>query len=230
MQVTPVTARCGEIWQRHPAIVLGISPFNSYFSRIRIEQLIRWSLRYSRQVYCYVPDAASAWNLIATGTEPARAHKLAAKQGRYLRNKILQAWRNVGLSGARADRLLDARALQHRPAYAMRLAEVQQRHDSDPAFRELCLAATAAVLGSRGAGDVADPSTAVNYLLAEFPLFTHAEEIIDQAVAAFVYRQCPSVVAKVLAATPPASRHTAFVCADCLITAPRPSAPAALRR
>lgn len=222
MQVTPVTARCQEIWRRRPAIVLGISPFNSYFSRSRIEALSRWALTVTGEVYYFVPDGPSAYTLAATGTPPDRAMKQAAKQGRYLRNKIRDAHRAAGHAGPFERHLLDSARLRSCPAYQRQHEAITRNYMGRPGFRSACRDASAWVIG-RDVADDASVDLAVKYLLAEFPLFLHAEAIIGQPSAAFVYKHCPPVVEETLTGMPPASRHTAFVRVEPLSSAARPS-------
>ena len=43
MLANPVTLRCSELFDSRTHAVIGISPFNSYFSEIRISELARWA-------------------------------------------------------------------------------------------------------------------------------------------------------------------------------------------
>ncbi|MGW8437922.1 tRNA-dependent cyclodipeptide synthase [Nocardiopsis sp. NPDC055879] len=193
MLVRPLSPYCSPALAARTHACLGISPFNGYFTRERIRDLAGWALKRFSAVHLYMPDGPTAATLEALGYPPDRAASKARAQCRYLRNKMLRALEDLGVPDP--ERLiLDSAALADNTRYQKLLGEVHSLFNGDPGFRHACLDATRWVLESRIALDQMTEArlrTAVPYLLAELPLFSHTPDIIGKAASVFCYHRPP---------------------------------------
>ncbi len=75
MELSYVSAYCRRPIESGESVILGMSPFNSYFSRRRILRLYEWSKEHFARVSLYVPDKPSAYTLMAMGYDEKKAEK-----------------------------------------------------------------------------------------------------------------------------------------------------------
>ena len=198
MHIRPITENCRRVYELGDTAVIGISPFNSYFSESRIAALATWALPRFRNVYYYLPDGPSVYTLEALGYEPAKAARKARRQSAWLRNKIKRALRNTGMTSVAAEeRIVDSAWLDRDSAYQTLLRQMHCRFEHDIDFRQDCAACSGWVLQRRTENlAVCNKAVdcAVQYLLAELPLFTNANEILRCPSAVFCYHQCPEFI------------------------------------
>jgi cyclo(L-tyrosyl-L-tyrosyl) synthase len=203
VQVAPVTSNCSIRYEEKRHVCFGISPFNSYFSEQRIQDLATWGFKHFEQVDFFMPDGPSAFTLEALGYDSEKAEWKARRQGRYLKNKIVRALANLGVEQDVAEKsILNWTRLRENERYAALHKEVLDHYNSDNFFKEACLEASRWVLEKM----VDDPNlmtremltSAVRYLLAEIPLFVDCASIVDSPSSVFCYHQCPDFIAKLI--------------------------------
>ncbi len=190
----PLTARCRTAFDAREHAVLGISPFNSYYSEERIRELVEWGLQTFRTVHLFVPDEPSAYTLAAAGYTPADAVTKARRQANYLRNKIGRALEGLGISASASDEMLAPWSrVSTNPQYQAGFARGVDAYERDPAFRHACRATASWVLQRRTSesSGLAPEAIegAVRYLLAELPLFIDSVGIFGQRASVFCYHQ-----------------------------------------
>lgn len=191
MKLTGVTPMCTHLWKEGATALIGISPFNSYFSAERIQAIIEFCERDGRPVALFIPDDVTRFTLQARGYTPEQATRKTRRQVQYLRNKIARA------ADTRDLRILGCEALDANAAYAKHHARLSEMFETDAHFRQGCLDTTRWVLAV-SENEVVSESAAllgVRYLLAELPLFFHAPEILGTEKVVFVYHQCPAFIA-----------------------------------
>ncbi|HET9679653.1 MAG TPA: tRNA-dependent cyclodipeptide synthase, partial [Gammaproteobacteria bacterium] len=111
MKLTGVTSRCTQLWNKGATALIGISPFNSYFSTERIKTIIKFCERDARPIVLFIPDDVTRYTLQARGYSPDQSIRKTRRQVQYLRNKISRA------SGNRELRILGCGALGYNPSY-----------------------------------------------------------------------------------------------------------------
>lgn len=196
MKEEPVTRACAEILNAREHAVIGISPFNSYFSEEKIAELIGWAKANFSAFHIYVPDGPSRFTLEALGYSEAKARKKASRQGRWLLNKIRRGLSAASVSEDDVEtRILCSNALDEHCVYRRLLVDVESVCDHDTGFREGCIETSRWVLNGE-AGDVQDVThdmlaSAVRYFKAELPLFMNSPDIVGVHSSVFVYHQCP---------------------------------------
>lgn len=191
MEFEGVTPACGECWERGATALVGISPFNSYFSVERIRAILEFCALGGREVVLFVPDDVTRFTLQAKGYSPERAIHKTRRQVQYLHNKIRRA------SQGREVEVIGCEALASNPVYMKHRALLNEAFRTEAGFRCGCLETTRWVLGAREQEIVTEEASAlgVRYLLEELPLFMHAPEILGRPSVVFVYHQCPDFIA-----------------------------------
>ena len=196
MKEEPITADCAAILRAREHVVVGVSPFNSYFTEEKIAELINWAKENFRAFHLYVPDGPSRFTLEALGYPESKARKKANRQGRWLLNKIGRALCAAEVEEAEAEHLiLSSRTLDHDETYCRLAEEVDAICAGDASFHEACVETSRWVLN----GQADDPDTvtremlesAVRYLKAELPLFMNSPAIVGASSSVFAYHQCP---------------------------------------
>lgn len=203
MQETPVTPVCAGLLDAREHAVIGISPFNSYFSEEKIEFLIRWAKEKFKSFHIYVPDGPAVFTLKASGYTEARAIKKARRQGSWLANKIGRAMAKLGIEEQQqTELLLNSSRLDGLKAYQSLLDRAYALYETDAWFREGCIKSSEWVLnGKVEDADALTPevlNSAVRYFLAELPFFIDSAQITGASSSLFVYHQCPAFVRQLL--------------------------------
>lgn len=190
----PLTHSCSDALSLGHHVVLGISPFNSYFSETRIQQLAAWGLRHFTSIHLFVPDVPAAYTLEALGYAPNKAEKKARRQANYLRNKILRALAGLEVPPNQAAEIIvfSDRLVTNKP-YQHKLQVCKQAYHTHPSFRNACHEAARWVLqnhiSSEASVTPAMLETAARYLLAELPLFIDSVSILGRPSSVFCYHQ-----------------------------------------
>lgn len=203
MKEEPVTRRCAEILRARTHAVIGVSPFNSYFSEERIAALAAWAQRSFASFHVYVPDGPSQYTLEALGYPETRARKKAKRQGRWLLNKIRRALAAAGVEESAIDGLiLCSKTLEGCQTYRSLLRDVEDTCARDAAFLNGCYDTSRWVLN--GQADAFEDIThdmlvsAVRYFQAELPLFMNSPKLAGVNSSVFVYHQCPPFLEQLL--------------------------------
>lgn len=195
MKTCPITERCRKALQTKAHVCFGMSPFNSYFTDQRIQELAIWGKKEFEAMHFFVPDVPSAYTLEALGYTSERAAWKARRQAQYLHNKINKALISTGCSVIEAEEMfLGWEKLSKNSRYLELAQQVKEQYEQDANFRKACLEASKWVLEKR----IADTEnltsgvleSAVRYLLAEIPLFLDSAAIVGAKSSIFCYHQC----------------------------------------
>ena len=201
MIATPVTPNCRAVFDRCGHAVIGISPFNSYFTVSRIRDLVEWGERTFDRIHLFVPDVPAAYTLQSTGYSWREATRKARRQANYLHNKIQRALDELGVSTRACEMVLGWNKLNELEAYRQALDTCTKLFQTDRDFRAGCLASARWVLEKRAAGRGLSKralALAARYFLTEIPLFADSVGILEQSSSAFCYHQCPVFVRELL--------------------------------
>lgn len=225
----PVSAACAAIVEARRHAVIGVSPFNSYFSEARLEALFGWAERNFERFDVFVPDEAARFTLEAMGYPPSRARKKAHRRARYLGNKILRAL-DRAVAHPEAVRVWNHESLSTSDPYRRLLAETEARFESDAQFRAACMDCSRWVLEAQSDAPPSEETLlrAVDYFLAEMPFFMDSAAIAGAASSVFCYHQCPGSLRLFYTDRPAGliADRRAFLVVD--TPAPTPAAPSAI--
>jgi cyclo(L-tyrosyl-L-tyrosyl) synthase len=191
-----LTHNCETLYERGEHAILGISPFNSYFSVATIATLSSWAVRHFKSFHLFIPDETSVYTLMALGYDQATAVKKARRQGKYLRNKCLRALGSLNRLGDEAEVLiLDCQYLNQNPSYLATLAFYEKKYARDGEFRASCLEASKQVIEAHDRPvNSSVLAVAVKYVLAELPLFFNSVPIVGKKEVVFCYHDCLPLV------------------------------------
>ncbi|WP_315860208.1 tRNA-dependent cyclodipeptide synthase [Cyanobium sp. A2C-AMD] len=173
-------------------VVVGTSPFNSYYSENRLAELLVWANGHFDLVGVFVPDTPTAWTLEAGGYSPDEASYKTKRQLRYLNNKIGRAREVVDNVSNRISLIPWSLVAQH-DNYVAAEGRCRTAFATDSEFQRECLAATDEVLENRRRDghhlSDQDRLRAVNYLMAELPLILFGPELFGVQTSTFVYHR-----------------------------------------
>lgn len=191
-----VSANSQKIYQKKEHVLLGISPFNSYFSEENIFNLIKWASDNFSRFHVFIPDTLPMYTFLALGYTKEKSIKKAKRQAAYLKNKVNRVFKKMGYSDEFALHLLiDMAFLERNPIYINLKNLCYRLYEKNVIFRDQCNLSTEWVLkGHHAHMDSLDPQLAVHYILHEMPLFCDTPSILDTSSSIFVYHQIPKLL------------------------------------
>ncbi|NEO35291.1 MAG: tRNA-dependent cyclodipeptide synthase [Moorea sp. SIOASIH] len=194
-KVYPITKNCQLLYERGEHALLGISPFNSYFSEKNIAILSNWAMKNFKSFNFFIPDEPYVYTLMALGYDKVKAIKKSKRQANYLKNKCLRALTGLDLSTNEAEALiLDFRYLNKNKNYLSALKFYEDKYANDSEFRINCIETSKQVVETRTYLSYDRLEIAVKYLLAELPLFFNSVSILGKKEGVFCYRYCPLLI------------------------------------
>ena len=193
------TQTCRQILSFGEHAIIGISPFNSYFSEPRIAKIIQWVQERFSDYDLYLPDKPNEYTLVALGYSPRRARRKAHRQANYMRNRIAGALKLTGHSRPNSkSKIIDHEVLRDNSRYNDLYDTTQKLFVSDQEFRSGVIRASSAAIRRKSelkhqGTPITKESICVStgYLLAELPVMTSGNEILHRQFSAFCYHECP---------------------------------------
>jgi cyclo(L-tyrosyl-L-tyrosyl) synthase len=170
--------------------LIGVSPFNGYFTTSNIETLLRWAHFNFKDFSIFTMDKASKYNLMAVGYEELEAVKKTRKQDQHLKNKIIRGLEKIGFSPEEAEKkILLISNLYENDKYNEIYKYCLHLFKTNPSFKSDCLSASKYTLVDK-AEKVTEEAAhlAVNYLLEELPVWINTPYILDIPFSVFVYK------------------------------------------
>jgi cyclo(L-tyrosyl-L-tyrosyl) synthase len=80
-----------KIFNLREHALLGISPFNSYYSEENLKRLFAWGLDNFKAINVFIPNEVSAYTLQAMGCSEKEAKKKTKLHDNNLKNKAIRA-------------------------------------------------------------------------------------------------------------------------------------------
>jgi cyclo(L-tyrosyl-L-tyrosyl) synthase len=198
VEAIALTKRCRDSLARREHAVLGVSPFNGYFTSGRLLELIQWARAEFQEFHVFVPDQPTAYTLEALGYSAEKSVRKARRQSNYLHNKIRRALVGAGVPSADVERHVIGWAwLSESAEFRRRHDEVQALFGADADFRLECVQASRWVLQDRAhSGTLTDDvlRQAARYLLSEIPLFIDSVDILGVDSSVFCYHEVPAFI------------------------------------
>lgn len=173
--------------------LIGVSPFNGYFSAINMEILFKWANENFDNFSIFTMDKASKYNLMAMGYEEEQAIKKTKKQDQHLYNKVVRCLINIGFGEEESrKKILLISHLKENERYLKLYKECLGLFENNASFRLDCLNASKCIFANK-VEVVTEESTriAVNYLLEELPIWLNTPYILGIRTSVFVYKDLP---------------------------------------
>lgn len=197
--IAPLTDRCGQICALGEYAIIGISAFNSYFSESTLQKIIHFTQCHFSDFDLYLPDKPNEFTLLALGYAPNKASRKARRQANYMRNKITTSLALFGYSETDAKKkIIDHEVLENNDAYSYAYNAIRNHFISDPTFKNRIIRASAKALKRKSTQlkqhitiTNEDVCVSAEYLLAELPIMTSTNKILQKLSSVFCYHECP---------------------------------------
>jgi cyclo(L-tyrosyl-L-tyrosyl) synthase len=196
VEAIPIGENSKNIFTRKRHVLIGASPFNSYFSEENLIKIITWSLDNFNEISVFIPDKISIFTLMARGYTSERAEAKTRRQDTYLKNKIFRAFKQVGFTeGNAAKMVVSLSELSNNLDYENIYQECLKKFDADLDFKLGCFSTCSWILNNKQDSKILidkNTETAVQYFLREFPLFLDTPRILGADSSLFAYHSVPA--------------------------------------
>jgi cyclo(L-tyrosyl-L-tyrosyl) synthase len=197
VEACPIGQQSKLIYKEKKHILIGISPFNSYFSEERIFRLTEWAFKNFESVHLFIPDFISSYTLQAIGYEKQDAERKTKRQDCYLRNKAAKALSRLGKS---EDTIVTISALLSNVRYQEVYNHCLSMFDTNKEFKDACIQTAHHILSlSEKVDEITEEkiNIAVKYFLHEFPLFIKTSYILQVKSSVFAYNKPPDFLIEI---------------------------------
>lgn len=177
-------------------VLIGVSPFNRYFSQENLEKIISWGLNNFKHMHIFLPDEIYTYTFLALGYSPERARKKTRRQDCYLKNKVVKALINNDIAECNTENYIVLLShLRNNQNYVEIYHNCLDLFEYDEFFRQGCLATSKWIIDHKNISQTFLSedmiNTAVKYFLAELPLFLNTPKILDTPSSVFMYSDIP---------------------------------------
>lgn len=191
-QLIALSPACKNVLDKKEFAIVGISPFNSYFSVQNIVKLIECIATNFKDFGLYVPDGMSVYTLRALGYSEVDANRKMQKNDKELKRKIEQALalvaKDINVSGTS---IILASELLKDNTYLELYESCKEEFKLNAEFRQGCLETSNWVLNgnNRQKSKITEESLlmAVEYFLRELPLFLDSPKIQRKESCVYIY-------------------------------------------
>lgn len=201
----PVDEKSENIIKKREFALVGISPFNSYFSADRIFEILQVVDSNFVDYAIFIPDKISRFTLKALGYDEKRIACKVRKQDNYLINKAKKALDKLNNitdnKKQNYDKIISLSDIKNTNAYIDSYNRCYNLIETDKKFKEGCLETSSFVLASYKNNKQpiyeSNKITALQYFLEELPLFLSSPEILKVNSCIFVYISIPAFLKEI---------------------------------
>ena len=186
-----------EINEKQPFALIGISPFNSYFSVEKILEICEWIHNEYDDFAIFIPDEISRYTFEALGYTQARIGMKIKKQDNYTINKVSSALSEFYQKHPEKEevKIHAISKLKQNNIFGNLYQMYSKMFLNDKLFRQNCLEVVEWVLLNNNTKDVQiedfHKNIAVQYFLYELPVMTNSTDILKIQSCDFVYHSMP---------------------------------------
>lgn len=188
--VHPYTENCKRLFKKADHALIGLSPFNSYFTPQRIKSLVTWAVKHFSRIDIFMPGYEGVHTLTAGGINPKRAVHRARQANNMLRNPAINALASHGVIDPEY-RVHTWTQLLNRNTYRNLRELVRTSYMTEPVIRQAHRKISHAVIhrisGTTPTEQQIDE--AVGYSLAELPLLLDSPGIFGISSSVFIYHR-----------------------------------------
>lgn len=190
---------CDALISQRGHVLVGVSPFNSRFSKNYVEALLMWAHYNFSKVDILLPDEEHASMLLcATDLPIGKSLRKTRKEINRHRRVLLQCLDNIGES-ATETKILDFSSYSSHPSYRALRDSVINAYENCEKFRQACTEMSSqAVLGRCiGVGefknykdlDQSKICKATPYIFAEMPFYLNTPSFLNLDSSVLVYHR-----------------------------------------
>ncbi|CAL7961882.1 Cyclodipeptide synthase [Alphaproteobacteria bacterium] len=198
-------------------LVMGISPFNSFFSVDNITAILEWAKSNSKSFQVFFPDQISIYTLMSLGYQEKEALHKIRKQENYLTNKIIQSLKNIHITDEieQQKKIIKLSELKNNKSYIELLDRYKKLFAENKDFYDICVDTSEQILEQnhrkKEGDEVINFNNAHEYLIQELPIPTNIGEILNIEKCVFVYKTIPKVLLKIYQNAYPISAGNNFL-------------------
>lgn len=178
-QALPFSDRCHRVWQRGDHLLIGVSPGNSYFTHLRIAQLVRWGRQFFTAVDVVYADLQVDTQYAVHGYPAELAVRRAQKEIKATRRRIERGLALAACGGAGLHALSE---FADTAVYRRLRGEVATALAEDAELRDAAERMAAGFLASRlpeGEPPSSEQLAAgLGYIAAELPFFLDTPSLL----------------------------------------------------
>lgn len=192
-----ISSKTEDLFYDKNHVLLGISPFNSYFSEENISDWIQWAQKTFNSFHIFVPDTLPIYTFLALGYSETKAIQKAKRQTAYLKNKIYRALEKNTISEDIIKKIIiDMDFLENNKSYQEIKEKYHHIYHNNIEFKKECDLSTGWVINGQPIKneELFNENIAVEYILAEIPLFVDTSSILNVSSSLFVYHQTPQII------------------------------------
>ncbi|WP_082084487.1 tRNA-dependent cyclodipeptide synthase [Salinivibrio sp. KP-1] len=195
--VTGQTSHCNVIIDQRDHALVGISPFNSRFSKAYVTALVTWAAAHFEHIDLLLPCVEEASRLLkATGMEEKKAIKKTDRELRRHKNHLAAVLSGPSFEG-RGIQVIQFNHYADHPRYQKIRSSVENAFESCSRFRKDCLNMSYQAVKGRlkGTGQCqkdVDPELiqkALPYIFAELPFFLDTPSLLDVNLSTLLYHR-----------------------------------------
>jgi cyclo(L-tyrosyl-L-tyrosyl) synthase len=172
---------------RRDHALIGMSPFQSFYTEERIYQWVTFAKENFRQYHFFLSDELFYLNFIDRGYSEKEAWHETRKQDRYLYNKTIRALQRAGILEPE-KKILRYADFKDTALYQNYYQKYRGSLLMDADFQKVGLAMLS-TLQFKQAPLQLDVNTCFNYFIAELPFLLHSAEFAGTASSCFIYRE-----------------------------------------
>lgn len=196
---TSIDEKSKLVFKQKEFALIGVSPFNSYFTTENIILIIKTVLEHFDDFAVFIPNEISKYNLEAIGYTKQKAACKVRKQDNYLKNKVSKAIQSFDKSYK--DKIILLSDLSKNSKYVDFYLFCMNQFNHDEEFRIGCLDTSKWVLESYAkekkiAASDCHINIAVRYFLEELPIFLGTSEILNINSCSFIYHSVADFLVK----------------------------------
>ncbi len=195
LSVQPYTKNCRRIFECADHALIGLSPFNSYFTPQTIKNLVTWAAKHFSAVDVFMPGYEGAHTLTAAGITPQKAVNRIRQANKMLRNPAISALASCGIPDPEC-RVHTWTQLLNRSSYRNLRELVRASYTTEPVIRHAHRQISQAVVQrvSKTTPTEQQIDEAVGYSIAELPLFLDSPSIFGVSSSVFIYHRSFEII------------------------------------
>jgi cyclo(L-tyrosyl-L-tyrosyl) synthase len=218
IRLCPINHNSEEILKKNEFALIGVSPFNSYFSTEKIARIIKTAINEFEDFAIFIPDQISGFTLKALGYEQNRIHHKVRKQDNYLNNKVTKALSDLADSHSHElnplNKIVKLSSITNNTKYIQSYNLVLEMFNTNKLFARGCTETSSWILLNHRKDNALiskdSLSIAVQYFLKELPIFLSAPEILNVKSCCFIYTSIPQFLEEIYNDYNMASKNQGF--------------------
>jgi len=192
--VHPISVASKNILSQRDHALIGISPFNSYYSETNIFNIIHWVNNNFKSFNIFFPADLSIYTLLGMGLSKDKAEKKVRRQSNYTFNKIFRALKKVFPERGHCENLIiSIDDLKNNEKYLKKMNIILKLFNENFYFYDFCIKTTKKITFYKGMETI-DEFIAVNYFLEELPLLIDTPGILSIPSSLFIYHDIPEAI------------------------------------